>query len=168
MLQLKTFGSRHGLKFITVTMGVDWKTKLPSGSATVHVELELSHSTTSAPTTTESAGASEVLDAEGPSDEEVDEVIQVLQGEDVGGRPLRVQRFIAKRRQSGSLGGRGDARYFSEDISCKCHNCGQVGHRQQECTNDALPTPCHLCAGQDHEAGMPVISFKMVHVSILD
>jgi hypothetical protein len=131
-------------------MGVDWKTKLPSGSATVHVEFD---SASAAPPGAPPTSNEEVPLYADLLDEEVAECIQALQGEDCGGRPLRVQRFIAKKRQSGSMGGRGDSRYFSEDISCKCHNCGLVGHRQQECTNDSVPLPCHLCAGLDHEAG---------------
>ena len=34
----------------------------------------------------------------------------------------------------------------------KCLNCGEVGHKHADCTNDALPIPCHLCAGKDHDA----------------
>jgi hypothetical protein len=147
--QLQAFGKKRGFKFTSVVMGVDWKTKLPSGSATVHVEFDTS---SSAPPADKEENEEVPLYAD-LLDEEVAECIQALQGEDCGGRPLRVQRFVAKTRKSGSLGGRGDARYFSEDISCKCHNCGLVGHRQQECTNDSVPLPCHLCAGLDHEAG---------------
>lgn len=130
-------------------MGVDWKTKLPSGSATVHVELERMAR----------SSATDPIDLDEPNlygdpeHDEVTECIAAFQGEEVGGRPLRVQRFVAKKRQSGSLGGRGDSRYFSGDISCKCHSCGQVGHRQQDCTNESVASPCHLCAGQDHDAG---------------
>eukprot|EP01032_Pedospumella_encystans_P013202 gene13202-15213_t len=151
--QLQAFGKRHGYKFPSVTMGVDWKTKLPSGSATIQVEL---------PPTAAGASAKHALDLTeddepnlygDPLNDDITECIAALQGEDINGRPLRVQRFVVKKRQSGSLGGRGDSRYFSGDISCKCHSCGQVGHRQQDCTNEAVANPCHLCAGNDHDAG---------------
>ena len=137
-------------------MGVDWKTKLPSGSATVQVELP---STSSDHPGGGDGGEDEPNLYGDPEHDEVADCIARMQGEDCGGRPLRVQRFLVKKRQSGSLGGRGDSRYFSGDISCKCHSCGQVGHRQQECTNDAVPNPCHLCAGQDHDAGKCNIQF---------
>jgi hypothetical protein len=141
-------------------MGVDWKTKLPSGSATVYVEFDSAMAAPpGVPPATKEENEEVPLYAD-LLDEEVAECIQALQGEDCGGRPLRVQRFIAKKRQLGSMGGRGDARYFSEDISCKCHNCGLVGHRQQECTNDSMPLPCHLCAGLDHEAGAFAYSLR--------
>jgi hypothetical protein len=137
-----------GYKFDTVVLGVDRKTNLPSGSATVHVRA----GTPLEPTTDDVTGDGTLYGD--PQNEEVTDCIQALQGEDIGGRPLRVQRYMAKRRQSGSLGGRGDAyRYFSDDIGCKCNNCGQVGHRHQDCTNESAPVPCHLCAGLDHDAG---------------
>lgn len=134
-------------------MGVDWKTKLPSGSATVQVELPL---TSAGDTAKHAVDLTEEDDPNlygDPLNDDITECIAALQGEDLQGRPLRVQRFVAKKRQSGSLGGRGDSRYFSGDISCKCHSCGQVGHRQQDCTNEAVANPCHLCAGNDHDAG---------------
>lgn len=145
--QLQAFGAKKGFRFDNVVLGVDRKTQLPSGSATVYVR-------TSAPLAAPTGGLTEEGTLYGdPQNEEVTECIQALQGEELGGRPVRVQRFIAKRRQSGSLGGRESGRYFFEDISCKCHNCGQVGHRQVDCTNETAPMPCHLCAGLDHDAG---------------
>ena len=132
-------------------MGVDWKTKLPSGSATVHVLSTQTNNTSHAKNELNENDEGTLYGE--PENEEVGDCIQELQGEEIGGRPLRVQRYLAKKRQSGSLGGRGDSRYFNDDISCKCHNCGQVGHRQQECTNESMPIPCHLCAGLDHDAG---------------
>ncbi len=44
-------------------------------------------------------------------------------------------------------------RYFELDISFKCNNCGEVGHKQSECLNPSIPQPCHLCASTNHEAG---------------
>lgn len=63
-------------------------------------------------------------------------------------------------------------RYFVADrLSVRCHRCGQVGHRVQECTNAAvrgglalsaaqrpltpspqLAHPCFMCGGINHEA----------------
>jgi len=145
-------------------MGVDWKTKLPSGSATIQVEFPAP-----TPGATKHSALDLTVDEDEPNlygdplNDEVTDCIAAMQGEDIGGRPLRVQRFVVKKRQSGSLGGRGDSRYFSGDISCKCHSCGQVGHRQQECTNDAVANPCHLCAGQDHDAGKYLVLLCIKH-----
>lgn len=107
-------------------MGLDKKSKAPNGTATAQL----------------TGGTGSVQDR-----------IQSLQGERCGGRPVKVLRYrrdAPSRRSSGSECGR----YFADDISCKCHLCGVVGHRQQDCTNDPLPTPCHLCAGKDHDAGI--------------
>jgi hypothetical protein len=161
-------------------MGVDWKTKLPSGSATVTVELDEEMLQTARAQAAEEAAAATTagaLDAGASSaatgaagatysdavNLAMDVIIQSIQGEDLAGRPLRVQRYLdksaAKRRLSGPGGGGTpgkDSRYFSEDISCKCNNCGQVGHKQADCTNETETNPCHLCAGKDHEAGKQV------------
>lgn len=148
---MQSFGASYGYTFSTVVFGVDKKSGLPSGSATVHVDLEESDSSDPNKSATED-GETKLYDDD-LVDDPVARCIETLQGEDCGGRPLRVQRFLVRKRQSGSLGGRGDSRYFADDISCKCHNCGEVGHRQQDCTNDTMPVPCHLCAGLDHDAG---------------
>jgi hypothetical protein len=38
-------------------------------------------------------------------------------------------------------------------MSVKCHSCGEVGHRQQECLQEErLMHPCHLCASTHHDA----------------
>jgi hypothetical protein len=34
----------------------------------------------------------------------------------------------------------------------KCTNCGVTGHTKRDCV-DTVTSPCHLCAGRDHEAG---------------
>ncbi len=85
--------------------------------------------------------------------------VSTLNGEQLGGRMLRVQRSSASEARRklgrGSLGGGGSgesSRYFVMDISTKCMLCEQVGHKQFECTEEPIPTPCHLCAGRDHEA----------------
>lgn len=89
------------------------------------------------------------------------ECMETFQGIDCGGRQLRVQRKLnynkndsssgIKRRLSGSSS---NARYYSNAMSCKCTTCGEVGHRSNECESETpIVTPCHLCAGTDHDAG---------------
>lgn len=69
------------------------------------------------------------------------------------GRPLRVE--LAS---SGGATGRSSmgkslssSRYYDKDISTKCFRCGEVGHREAECTNPARAKPCPICAGLDHD-----------------
>eukprot|EP00981_Chlorochromonas_danica_P004259 scaffold859_cov234-Ochromonas_danica.AAC.8 len=73
-------------------------------------------------------------------------IINLIQGLEVGGRVLRASISGEKKRLSLDSG-----RYFDENISCKCQNCGQVGHLAVDCLNPTLPMPCHLCAGCDHD-----------------
>lgn len=127
------FGSKLGYTLTNVKIGFDKKKNLPSGSASAEI-------------------------AGGP-DVDINACVSALQGENCCGRPVRVQRAVsgsgdARRRLSG---GKDNSRYFVNDITVKCQNCGEVGHKQFECTNEAIPTPCHLCAGKDHEAGSSVI-----------
>jgi cellular nucleic acid-binding protein len=42
-------------------------------------------------------------------------------------------------------------RYWERDISTKCHRCGQVGHIESQCLNEAIPKPCSLCAKSGHD-----------------
>ena len=89
--------------------------------------------------------------AELSSEAEVIASIEVLHSQDCKGRPIRVQRALNKRKKAGS-----SDRYFLEDeLSIKCNNCGQTGHRVKDCLQSAALT-CHLCAGRDHEAGIMV------------
>ena len=44
------------------------------------------------------------------------------------------------------------ARYFAPDLTTRCYNCGLVGHRAAECTNERMQKPCFLCARVGHEA----------------
>ena len=52
---------------------------------------------------------------------------------------------------------RADSRYFGgaggggPNAGIKCNNCGMVGHKAASCTAPPMITPCHLCAGRDHE-----------------
>lgn len=73
-------------------------------------------------------------------------IINLIQGLEIGGRVLRASISGEKKRLSLDSG-----RYFDENISCKCQNCGQVGHLAVDCLNPTLPMPCHLCAGCDHD-----------------
>ena len=74
---------------------------------------------------------------------------------ELDGRPLRVDLG----RSSGGFGNRGrismgnaaTSRYYARDISTKCFRCGDVGHRESDCTNPARAKPCPICAGIDHD-----------------
>jgi RNA recognition motif-containing protein len=118
-------GMKYGVQFIAVTIELDERTNLPSGSASV----ELGQS--------------------------VDEVtaIQKLLGEDFGGRPVRVQSQQPRKRRAS--GGRADNRYFafSDAAEVKCKMCGNLRHTARYCSELKSVLPCHLCAGKDHEAG---------------
>lgn len=79
------------------------------------------------------------------------------------GRPLRV---ISLNQQDHTHRGKknpNETRYFVQgiegNITKKCAKCGQLGHIMKDCRNPALPQPCHLCAGADHDAyGCPNIT----------
>lgn len=81
--------------------------------------------------------------------------LETLHGMQLHGRTIRVQRRGHGLLQALSKVMAGESsRYFAgANISTKCMNCGQVGHTQKSCGNAPLPTPCHLCAGSDHDAG---------------
>lgn len=81
-------------------------------------------------------------------------VLNAINGKICGNRPIRAQKtnFNVRKRLSFGKDNNSVSRYFEgPDISFKCNLCGQVGHRQQECANDPVPQPCHLCAGTNHE-----------------
>ncbi len=81
-------------------------------------------------------------------------VLNAINGKICGNRPIRAQKtnFNVRKRLSFGKDNNSISRYFEgPDISFKCNLCGQVGHRQQECANDPVPQPCHLCAGTNHE-----------------
>jgi hypothetical protein len=40
---------------------------------------------------------------------------------------------------------------FAEVQTCRCFNCGQMGHQARDCTNQARVKPCHLCAQFGHD-----------------
>jgi cellular nucleic acid-binding protein len=64
---------------------------------------------------------------------------------DLDGRAVRAE--IGSSRQSFNPSNR----YYNRDISTKCFRCGEVGHRESDCTNLARAKPCPLCAGIDHD-----------------
>ena len=48
------------------------------------------------------------------------------------------------------------ARYFGEDPTIKCYNCGGGGHEAADCTKARVYPPCYICGQslQSHERGM--------------
>jgi len=80
---------------------------------------------------------------------EVEACFDKLKGLELMGRPLRLLGSSSAPRPNNS-------RYFvrgtEAGITKKCAKCGQLGHIMRECTFPPLPSPCHLCAGKDHEA----------------
>lgn len=82
---------------------------------------------------------------------EKDWVVGRLQGRELLGRTIRVQR-------KDPINGAGTvqrARYYAtgSDVGKKCVKCMEVGHTERFCTNfESWCTRCHLCAGNDHEA----------------
>jgi len=87
------------------------------------------------------------------------EVLSILNGEDCLGRPIRVSEISATNKNRESFG---QTRYFDRDISIKCNNCGEVGHRQFECPNPLLESfCCHLCGGShDPSECSSIICFR--------
>jgi hypothetical protein len=138
---LKSFGQKYGFTFEKITFGIDKKRNLPSGNAVVVVRKGKRIET-------------DEMIIEDKINEEIEECIKTLQGESCGGRPVRVSRIDQSGGSMKNQHGVKDAnRYFGGDISSKCNLCGEVGHKQFECMNEPLAMPCHLCAGQDHDAG---------------
>lgn len=129
--EIEDFGKRYDCNFINIKLGIDKKTKLPSGSATVEI-------------------MNTSIDGE---NKDLSELIKTMHGENCCGRPARIQRYTSGNTSARNSLSKEHGRYFADEISCKCNLCGQVGHRQADCVNDPIPTPCHLCAGQDHDAG---------------
>lgn len=120
------FAAKYNIKFISVTIIMDKRRiGLPSGNATATLS----------------------------SINQVDEAISTLHNESFQGRDIRVSIDEKAKRTFLSMGN--SSRYFGllNDISLKCLNCGEVGHRQTECKNTDIMQPCHLCAGRDHDPG---------------
>lgn len=103
-----------------------------------------------------------------------DRCIEVFLGKEFQGRKLRIKNIDNETFDSyvcGGVGGSGTKRlsrmgryHLSNDITSKCLYCGEVGHRQQQCTalDDLIESgsadyhrhqPCYICGGADHQAG---------------
>ena len=113
-------GLKLGVAFLKVTIEICKTTNLPTGAASVELAPGV----------------------------EAEAAVLKLQGEDFGGRLVRVQNGQQRKRRGS--GGRSDRYFIGDDMKCK--NCGQVGHILKNCTERGAH-PCHLCAGKDHEAG---------------
>lgn len=126
---------KYGVQDVTAKLNYDKKTNRPAGSAQLFLQPRHSSNPDFDP--------SSYLQA----------IIKLLDGQNYGGREVRARSSESKGRPS--VGGR----YFGGDISVKCNNCGQVGHRQSECPQEPVPPPCHFCAGTDHEPRMFIAYF---------
>ena len=129
-----------GVRLLGATMDMDTRTARPAGSATVVLDGLVDEDDVAED---EERAPAAVLEA----------ALVALRDVKFGGRIGRVQKVLSagEQRERRRLSGGGDVRYFSENISLKCHLCGQVGHRKDQCDNAPLPQPCHLCGETDHE-----------------
>jgi hypothetical protein len=117
---------KFGIEFTSVHVEIDQKSNLPSGSASIELAPGIDEST----------------------------AVQALQGEDFGGRPVRVQ--SEQRRKRRGSAGKAEQRYFfsADNANARCNICGHLGHTGRQCSHIGAAFPCHLCAGRDHEAGL--------------
>lgn len=125
--EVEAFVEKHGFTVKSVELGGEGNKKMPLGSASVKIIL--------------------------PEGITADQCAEKLQSKVCGGRQIRVQKAANDTKRRLSYGRELNNRYFESDISAKCMSCGEVGHRSNECTNDPLPVPCHLCGGIDHDPG---------------
>jgi len=77
--------------------------------------------------------------------------------QELDGRPIRtVLLKINEASSSSAKGGGGGgatagARYYAQDISTKCYNCGRVGHIGADCSHPPKKKPCPLCSLTSHD-----------------
>jgi hypothetical protein len=156
--EIEAISSFYGIKNVTAKINIDKKTNRPSGSAQIFLQPQPQPSKTSA----DDGGTEQQEEEEQHEGEDsglyLKSVIDALDGKDFRGRAVRVRSFESN--GGGARGGRasfggGASRYFGgDDLSVKCYNCGQVGHRQTDCLQEPTLPPCHFCAGTDHEPRM--------------
>jgi hypothetical protein len=84
--------------------------------------------------------------------EQADSAEACVEGlKELEGRKLRLNIAMPTTPRSGKASGSALARYWEQDISTVCYRCGQVGHIEPACVNQAKPKPCPLCAKLDHD-----------------
>jgi len=143
--QITKTALKYGVQLSTVTINKD-PTGRPAGSAVGCCQALVSTSTGEPFEEKKSAG-------------DLAEMCAFLLVEKLfGGRAVRVQtseqmRVEKSRRRQDNIAS-SSGRYFGQsDISVKCHSCGQVGHRAQDCLEEEnVMNPCHLCASTQHDA----------------
>jgi hypothetical protein len=112
-------------------MDIDKTKNLPAGSATINILIRDVNSETNNP----------------KSNFSVENIIEKLHAEDFDGRMVKVFELGSSRKISTNSD---SSRYFGVEVSSiKCHNCGGLDHRFQDCSE--IPTICYLCAGTDHD-----------------
>ncbi len=116
---------------INISMDIDKIKNLPAGSATVTIAIEEINCETNNPM----------------SNLSVERIIEKLHAEDFDGRIVKVFELGSSRKMPTS---NDSGRYFGVEVSTiKCHNCGGLDHRFQDCNE--ITATCYLCAGTDHD-----------------
>ena len=132
---VQIFMSKHiqGITFdnINISMDIDKIKNLPAGSATVTISITDIYCETNNPN----------------SNLSVEKIVEKLHAEDFDGRIVKVFELGSSKKNSTS---NDSGRYFGVEVSTiKCHNCGGLDHRFQDC--DEITATCYLCAGTDHD-----------------
>ncbi len=95
--------------------------------------------------------------------EDAEKCVEKLNESCLDGRMIFVSLYHTKKKQKNrnSLNNKNNnenakstlaKRYWLKDISTKCFRCGEVGHTESDCKNEAKPKPCHLCAQFGHDS----------------